>query len=99
MTASSAPHPPALAAALDEGRTGAYDIPGVIGGQEARTGRTAPVVTPHVHTILLGHAHHAGAAEVEQAIDAARGAARDWGRLDAAERAKPFLKAAELLES
>ncbi|WP_052424606.1 L-glutamate gamma-semialdehyde dehydrogenase [Streptomyces fulvoviolaceus] len=99
MTSPSAPHPQALAAGLAEVRAAGYDIPSVIGGREIRTGRTVPVVTPHAHEVGLGRAHHAGAAEVEQAIAAARGAAHDWGRLDAAARAKPFLRAAELLES
>ncbi|WP_432180698.1 L-glutamate gamma-semialdehyde dehydrogenase [Streptomyces sp. NBC_00063] len=99
MTASSASRPPALSAALDEVRAGAYDIPNVIGGREVRTGRTVPIVTPHAHSVRLGQAHYGGAADVEQAIAASREAAGDWGRLDAADRAKPFLKAAELLES
>lgn len=99
MTVSAAPYPQALTAALDAVRAGAHDIPSVIGGQEVRTGRTAPVVTPHAHEVVLGHAHHAGAAEVERAIAAAHAASREWSRLDDAERAKPFLRAAELLES
>ncbi|MDQ8705145.1 L-glutamate gamma-semialdehyde dehydrogenase [Streptomyces sp. LHD-70] len=99
MTASSVPHPPGLAAGLAEVRAGDYDIPLVIGGREVRTGKTRTVVTPHAHAVRLGQAHHAGAAEVLQAVDAARNASRDWGTATPQERAKPFLRAAELLES
>jgi len=98
FTAGS-PAATALAAGLAEVRSAAYDIPNIIGGREVRTGRTAPVVTPHEHAVHLGHVHHASAGHVSEAIVAATEAARWWGRLAWEERVAPFLRAAELLET
>src|SRR3954466_12661666 len=73
------------------------DIPLVIGGREIRTGETAPSVMPHDHKHVLGNYHKATAADVLQAIDAARVARVDWGNWAWEDRAAVFLKAAELL--
>ncbi|MFC7882603.1 L-glutamate gamma-semialdehyde dehydrogenase [Streptomyces sp. NPDC057376] len=88
-----------LAAALAEVRAAAYDVPNVIGGREVRTGRILPVVTPHEHAVQLGQVHHASVEHVGEAVDAAIGASRWWSRLSPEERAAPFLRAAELLDS
>src|SRR5579859_2022717 len=73
------------------------DIPVVVGGREIRTGKTVPVVMPHRHRHVLATVHHAGPAEVQAAIAAAREAWRDWSRWSLADRAAVFLKAADLL--
>jgi 1-pyrroline-5-carboxylate dehydrogenase len=86
------------AAALAEVRAANYDIPNLIGGHEVRTGRQVPVVTPHEHKRQLGQVHWAGAEQAQQAVDAALGAAKWWGRLSWEERAAPFLRAADMLE-
>jgi len=96
--AAPAAHPAPLAAALAEVRTAAYDVPNVIGARETRTGRTAAIVTPHEHSVRLGQVHHATAEHVEAAIDAAGAARAAWSALPFEERARPFLRAAELLE-
>ena len=70
----------------------------LIGSQKRGTGRTVPV-TPHEHKVTLGRVHHAGAADVADAIDAATEAAVDWSRRSPAERAEPFLRAADPLKS
>ncbi|HXH62542.1 MAG TPA: L-glutamate gamma-semialdehyde dehydrogenase [Gemmatimonadales bacterium] len=73
------------------------DIPVVVGGREIRTGKTVQVVMPHRHRHVLATVHHAGPAEVQAAIAAAREAWRDWSRWSLADRAAVFLKAADLL--
>jgi 1-pyrroline-5-carboxylate dehydrogenase len=86
------------ARALADVRAADYDVANLIGGAEVRTGRQVPVVTPHEHKRQLGQVHWAGAAETQQAIDAAIDAARWWGRLSWEERAAPFLRAADMLQ-
>ncbi len=73
------------------------EIPLLIGGREVRTGRTFEAVCPHDHGHVLAVVHEAGAAEVEQAIAAARAAWRDWSEMAWEDRASIFLRAAELL--
>ncbi|HZC69288.1 MAG TPA: L-glutamate gamma-semialdehyde dehydrogenase [Jatrophihabitans sp.] len=86
------------AAALSEVRAAEYDIANVIGGEQVRTGRQVPVVTPHEHKRQLGQVHWAGATETSRAIDAALAASKSWGRLSWEERAAPFLRAADMLQ-
>jgi 1-pyrroline-5-carboxylate dehydrogenase len=73
------------------------DIPIVIGGREIRTGTTAQSVMPHKHAHVLADWHRAGKKEIEQAVDAAAEARRDWANWPWEERAAVFLRAAELL--
>jgi 1-pyrroline-5-carboxylate dehydrogenase len=73
------------------------DIPLVIGGREVRTGDTAQAVMPHDHTHVLGDWHKASRDHIQQAIDAAGKAHRDWASWAWEERAAIFLRAAELL--
>jgi 1-pyrroline-5-carboxylate dehydrogenase len=73
------------------------DIPLVIGGREVRTGNTALAVMPHKHQHVLADWHKAGAKEVQQAIDAALAARREWASWPWEDRAAVFLRAAELL--
>ena len=73
------------------------DIPLVIGGCEIRTGRTNRVVMPHNHRHVLGEWHAGDATHVQQAIDAAMKASREWASWSLQDRAAVFLRAAELL--
>src|SRR5262249_55571312 len=73
------------------------DVPGVIGGEEVRTGTTAPAVMPHRREHVLADVHQAGSAEVERAIQASADAWKDWSRTPWEERAAVLLRAAELL--
>ena len=69
----------------------------IIGGKEVRTGETAESVKPHQKEHVLASYHTGGAEHVQQAIDAAREAHKDWSRTPWEERASVFLRAAELL--
>jgi 1-pyrroline-5-carboxylate dehydrogenase len=73
------------------------EIPLVIGGCEVRTGNTAQTVMPHEHAHVLADWHKAGRKEVEQAVQAAVKARREWASWPWEERAAVFLRAAELL--
>ncbi len=85
-------------AALAEVRAAQYDVANHIAGREVRTGSTVPIVTPHAHATELGQVHHAGAEQVQSAIDAALEAKKWWARLPWEERAAPFLRAADMLQ-
>jgi 1-pyrroline-5-carboxylate dehydrogenase len=73
------------------------DIPLYIGGKEVRTENKKPLTSPHDHQKVLGHYNVGTAEHVEQAIDAALKAKKDWANLPWEERAAIFLKAADLL--
>ncbi len=73
------------------------DIPIVIGGRDIRTGQTADVVMPHDHHHVLGRYHRATPELVQQAIDAALAAHKEWSGWSFDDRAAVLLKAAELL--
>src|SRR3984957_438280 len=96
--APGSPERAATEAALAEVRAAAYDVPNQIGAREVRTGNTAPIVPPHDHATRIGRVHYASAADVTEAIDAARSASRWWSRLPWEERAAPFLRAADMLQ-
>ncbi len=73
------------------------DIPNIIGGNEVHTGELAESVMPHNHSHVLARWHRASAASIDQAITAAKEAAKDWANWPWEDRAAVFLKAAELL--
>ncbi|MBI4419709.1 MAG: L-glutamate gamma-semialdehyde dehydrogenase [Gemmatimonadetes bacterium] len=75
------------------------EIPLLIGGREIRTGQTAEAVIPHRHQQVLAVWHKAGKAEVEQAVQAALEARREWASWRWEDRAAVLLKAAELLST
>jgi 1-pyrroline-5-carboxylate dehydrogenase len=73
------------------------EIPLIIGGKEIRSGEKAQAVMPHDHRHVLADWHKASRAHVEQAIDAALAARREWAAWPWEDRAAVCLKAAELL--
>jgi 1-pyrroline-5-carboxylate dehydrogenase len=73
------------------------DIPLIIGGREIRTGATQHAVMPHDHGHVLGDWHLAEPQHVQQAIEAAAAASREWASWRWEDRAAVFLRAAELL--
>ncbi|MGE0641355.1 MAG: L-glutamate gamma-semialdehyde dehydrogenase [Thermoanaerobaculia bacterium] len=95
--APGSPERASLKARLEAMSREEIEIPLVIGGREVRTGSTAVAVAPHQHGKRLATFHQAGKAEVEQAIEAAATAWRDWSEMRWEDRAAIFLKAADLL--
>jgi len=73
------------------------EVPLVIGGREARTGRTAPIPCPHDHARPLGVYHAGSSADARKAIAAALAARPAWERMPWEDKAAIFLKAADLL--
>jgi 1-pyrroline-5-carboxylate dehydrogenase len=73
------------------------DIPHVIGGKEHREGAAYEVRAPHDKSVLLATAHEGGEAMAQKAIDAAMRAAPMWAAMPFEERARIFLRAAEML--
>ena len=73
------------------------DIPCIIGGKEVRTGNIFEVRLPHDHRHIIAKVHLAGKEEVKLAVEAALKAKEEWESLAWYERAKIFLKAADLL--
>ncbi len=73
------------------------EIPLVIGGKDVRTGTKAQAVMPHDHRHVLADWHKAGKPEVEQAVQAAAMARREWSSWPWEDRAAVFLRAGELL--
>jgi len=97
---SYAPGSPERAALKDRLRSMSnerIDIPLIIGGAEVHTGALTESVMPHDHRHVLGQWHRAGAENIDQAIAAAKHAAKDWANWPWEDRAAVFLKAAELL--
>ncbi len=87
----------ALKKALANAKSSVKDIPMIIGGQEVRTGNLKNVNPPHEHKHVLAQFHQGDAGHVEQAINAALHAKKDWESLSWDQRAAIFLKAADLL--
>ncbi|MFD0976411.1 L-glutamate gamma-semialdehyde dehydrogenase [Salinimicrobium gaetbulicola] len=73
------------------------EVPLYIGGEEIKTGDTAPMNPPHDHQHHLGDYHKASKEHVEKAIESALEAREKWANLEWEQRAAVFLKAAELI--
>ncbi|MCC7133836.1 MAG: L-glutamate gamma-semialdehyde dehydrogenase [Gemmatimonadales bacterium] len=95
--APGSPERDAIKAALKKMSGEVVDIPLIIGGKEVRTGKTHPVVVPHRHSHVLAHVHQADARSLNQAVQAAERAWRDWSSWKFEDRAAVFIRAAELL--
>ena len=73
------------------------EVPLFIGGKEIKTGHTASMHPPHAHQHHLGTYHLASETHVDQAIENALAAKKQWAAMPWEARASIFLKAAELL--
>lgn len=73
------------------------DVPMYIGSEEVRTDHKKPLTPPYDHGKVLGHFNYGTAQHVEQAINAALKARKDWANLSWEHRASIFLKAADLI--
>ena len=73
------------------------EVPLIIGGEEIKSNNLSEMYVPHDHQHVLGNYHKAGLKEVNMAIDASLEAWKNWSKTSIEERAKIFLKAADLL--
>ncbi len=78
-----------------EGQTA--EAPLVIGGREMKGEETFDQPSPQRHSRAVARVQAAGTKHVEQAVEAAQGAAREWAAAPFEERAAVFLKAADLI--
>jgi 1-pyrroline-5-carboxylate dehydrogenase len=95
--APGSPERASLQLRLEQMKRERPEIPMVIGGKDVKTGNLRESVMPHDKDHVLAEVHQGGANEVQQAIEAAGEAWKDWHRLPWEERASVFLRAAELL--
>ncbi len=86
-----------LETALTEARAQVLDIPMYIGAQKIFTDTKHPLSPPHDHQHVLGHFSEGEASHVSMAIQAALDAKHSWAKTPMEERAKIFLKAADLI--
>ena len=95
--APGSPERAALKASLAKLAKEKPDVPHVIGGKEFRDGAAFDVKAPHDHALVLGTAHDGGTEMAEKAIHASLAAAPAWAATPFEERARIFLRAADLL--
>src|SRR5262245_6359815 len=88
-----------LKARLNEMAGTKVDIPLFIGGKEIKTGQCGQSVMPHDHQHVLADYHKAREKDVQQAVEAARAAQKEWSGWAFEDRAAVILKAAELLRT
>ncbi len=82
---------------LSELKSKQIEVPLIINGEEIKTGNTSEMRIPHDHGHLLGIYHKAGKKEIEQAIEAALEARKEWADMPWEHRVSIFLKMADLL--
>ena len=95
--APGTPEREAVLKAYKEMYNSKVEVPLYIGGEEIKTGDTAPMNPPHDHKHHLGDFHKASKEHVEKAIETALEAREKWANLAWEQRAAVFLKAAELI--
>ncbi|MBX3231131.1 MAG: L-glutamate gamma-semialdehyde dehydrogenase [Labilithrix sp.] len=95
--APGTPERAALKAALKSMASERPDAPHVIGGEPFTEGPTFEVKAPHDHALVVATAHDGGPVMAQRAIDAALAAAPAWAATSFEERARVFLRAADLL--
>jgi 1-pyrroline-5-carboxylate dehydrogenase len=86
-----------LKEALKKAESEIVEVPCIIGGKEIKTGNIFEVRMPHDHQHVIARVHLAGKEEVKLAVEASLKAKKEWEALDWSERAKIFMKAADLL--
>ena len=86
-----------LVETIAELKSKVLDIPMYIGGKEVRTNKKVEIRPPHERKHLLARYHKGDKKSVQQAIEAALEAKKDWENMSWQDRAGIFLKAADLL--
>jgi 1-pyrroline-5-carboxylate dehydrogenase len=87
----------ALARELKAQQSHIKELPLVIGGHRVPTTQQIDVVQPHRHGDLIATLSQAQPLHISQAIEAASAAHKEWSNWSFEDRAKVFLKAADLL--
>jgi 1-pyrroline-5-carboxylate dehydrogenase len=87
----------ALKAALAQCKAETPAVPMRIDGKDVATGNLVAMHPPHEKNHTLYHYHQGEGEHVQQAIDAALRARKQWGAMPWEERASIFLRAADLL--
>ena len=87
----------ALQAAIKTLGSAVTEIPVVVNGKEHRSAKSISVTSPPRHAHKLATVHQAPAALLQDAIDGATTAQKDWEHWKFEDRASVFLKAADLL--
>jgi len=87
----------ALSKAIAEAKKKQLEIPMYIGGRAVKTGKKVEIHPPHELSHTLGFFHRGDDKHINQAIDAALKAKRDWEAMPWEDRAHIFLKAADLI--
>ena len=91
------PEKKALKRALETMSKAPVEIPLLVGGDRRKGSGSADVHSPHAHKKVIAKVAQAGAADVQQAINAALAAQKSWASTPIHERLAIFLRAAELL--
>ena len=91
------PEREAIAKQYAEYFKGSVDVPMYIGNEEIRTGNTRNMTPPHDHQHVVGQYHLGEQSHVENAINTALEARKNWSQMPGEQRAAIFLKAAELV--
>jgi len=73
------------------------EIPMVIGGKNVKTKNKVEIHPPHDHQHSVGYYYEGDMSHVDQAIEAALKAKKEWNNLAWEQRASIFLKAADLI--
>lgn len=87
----------ALQAMIKELKGKEVEVPMWIGGKKVTSGNKVAMHPPYDHKHVLGHYHKGGEEHVNQAIEAALAAKKDWEEMAWQDRAAIFLKAADLI--
>lgn len=72
-------------------------VPLYLGGQEVATGTTVSSCNPNAPGEVLATVSSAGPQEVDRAVQAARAAQKEWGRVSAGERSEVLFAAASIV--
>ena len=95
--APGTPQRESLKKELDAQAAEHVEIPIIIGGEEIFTGETSTQPMPHDHGHVLTTYHRAGPEHIRKAIEVSLEAHKEWSRWPWEDRARVFLRAAELL--
>ena len=95
--APGSPEKTSLKNCIQDLKSKTIEVPLIIGGEEIKSNNLSEMYVPHDHQHVLGNYHKAGLKEVNMAIEASLDAWKNWSKTSIEERAKIFLKAADLL--